>query len=131
MVEGEEGAPELFDCAAALAEPVACRKVEDPDADDREDDQSGDPDVTRDVVVLDSREDKAAEHRKQAGEEGCQEFGGGRIGVRVVEGHDADDDCEQSEGDEGVREKRDRLAAEVAERFILRDVPSVHHGYQS
>ncbi len=33
--------------------PLACGKVEDPDADDREDDQSGYPDVTRDVVVLD------------------------------------------------------------------------------
>lgn len=48
----------------------------------------------------------------------------------MVEGHDTDNDCQQGKRDECVREERDGLATEVAERFVLRDVPSVDHRYQ-
>ena len=72
VVEGEKGTPELFDRAAVLAETIASGKAEHPDADDRENDQAGDPGVACDDVVLYARKKKAAKHWNQSGEEGCK-----------------------------------------------------------
>jgi hypothetical protein len=49
----------------------------------------------------------------------------------VVQGHDANGDCEQDDGNEGVSEKPEGLTAEVARGFVMRDVSSVRHGYSS
>jgi len=48
----------------------------------------------------------------------------------VIEGDDYDNAHEQDNGDEGVAEKPEGFAAKVADRFALRDVSSVRHGYQ-
>ena len=47
----------------------------------------------------------------------------------MVERHDADGDGEQDDGEQGVGEKPEGLAAEVAERFVLRDVSFDGHGF--
>jgi hypothetical protein len=48
----------------------------------------------------------------------------------VIEGDGYDDAHEQNNGDEGVGEKPEGFAAQVTERFAVRDVSSVCHGYQ-
>jgi len=48
----------------------------------------------------------------------------------VIEGDGYDDAHEQNNGDEGVGEKPKGFAAQVTERFAVRDVSSVCHGYQ-
>ncbi len=68
VVEAEEGAPEFFGGSAAFAEPVAGGQAEHPDADEREEDEAGDPDVACDGAVMDAGEEKTArssERRKR------------------------------------------------------------------
>jgi hypothetical protein len=48
----------------------------------------------------------------------------------VIEGNDHDNAHEQGDCDECVAEKPEGFAAKVTERFALRDVSSVRHGYQ-
>lgn len=48
----------------------------------------------------------------------------------MIEGNGYENAHEQDDGDEGVAEKPEGFAAKVTERFALRDVSSVRHGYQ-
>jgi hypothetical protein len=71
VAEAEEGAPELFDCSAGLAEAVAGGQVEYPDADDGENNDARDPDVAGDIVVVEAGEEEATYHWDQK----CQNGG--------------------------------------------------------
>ena len=77
VVDGEEGALELLQCAAGLAEAVAGGQVQNPDAGDGEEDDAGDPDIACSVVLLDAADDEAAEHWDQEREEGAEQLGRG------------------------------------------------------
>ncbi len=61
--------------AAVFAEAVAGGQIEHPDADDREEDETGDPDVGCDVVVVDAGEEEAADQRDQEGKDSAERFG--------------------------------------------------------
>jgi hypothetical protein len=128
VAEAEEGAPDFFDGATVFAQAGSGGQIQYPDADDRKDDQAGDPGVDRSGVVVDAGEQKAADHRGQKSERGGEQLGCRGVGVGVVERHDSDDDGEQDEGDEGVGEKPESLAREVGRSFVLRDVTFERHG---
>ncbi len=81
VIDVEEGAPELFDCAAVLAEAGAGGQVEHPDADDGKENQAGDPDVACDVVALHAGDEEAADHGDEEGEDRGEELGIGGVGV--------------------------------------------------
>lgn len=68
-IEGKEGAPDLLGCAAVLAEAVAGRQVKHADADDGEKDQAGHPDVGCDIVVMDARQEEAADRGDEKGKD--------------------------------------------------------------
>jgi hypothetical protein len=118
----KEGAPEFFHGSALLAETVAGGQVEHPDADDGEEEKAGDPDVACNVVLLDARDKEAADHGNQEGEDGADDLGWQRVGIRVGEGHAADGDGENKHREKGVGEEPERLATEVAEGLALRNV---------
>ena len=86
----EEGTPKLFGCTAALAKAVTGRQVEDSDANDREKDQAGDPDIVCDLVLVDAREEKTADHRDEKGKDRAELLWGRRVGIGMVERHDTD-----------------------------------------
>jgi len=127
----EEGTPKLFGCAAVFAKAVAGRQVEDSDADDREKDQAGDPDIVCDVVVVDAREEETADHGDEKGKDGAELLWDRRVGIRMVEGHDTDGDREKDDSHEGVGKEQECLATQVAHGLVLRDVSVVRHGYPS
>lgn len=82
MVEGEEGAPKLFNSSAGFAETFAGGQVEDTDAGDGEDDQARDPRVACNVALVDASQEEAADHWGQEGKDGpellgCRESGSG------------------------------------------------------
>ena len=108
--------------------PLPVGRSSDPDAGDGEDHEAGDPDVACDVVAMSACEDEAAEHRNEECENGADHLGSGGIGVGVVQGHDADGENQQQEGNDGVRDEPGGLAGQVAERFVLRDVYLTRHG---
>src|SRR5579871_1175501 len=130
VVDGEEGAPELFDCAAIFAKTRAGGQIEHPDADDGEEDHARDPDVACNFVALSAGDEKAADHGYEEGEHRGEELGIRRVRVGTVEPHDTDDDVEEDESKEGVGEEPERLAAEFADGFVLRDgLIGVHAAY--
>ena len=131
MLEGEEGTPKFFGCAAVLAETVTGRQVEHSDADDGEKGQAGDPDVGCDVVVVDAGEEKAADHGDEKGKDSAELLWRRRVGIGMVERHDTDGDGEKDDGHEGMDEQQECLAAQVAHGLVLRDVSIVGHGYPS
>jgi len=125
--EGEEGAPELFEGAAALAEAVAGGQIEHPDANDGEGDYAGDPDVGCDVVVMDAGEKEAADHRDEEGTDGSEQLRRRGVWVGMVQGHGANGDREQDDSNERMSQEPESLAAKFAHGFIVRDVSSVDH----
>jgi hypothetical protein len=126
--EGKEGAPEFFNRSACLAKAVAGGQVEHPDADYGEDDEAGDPHVTGDVVLLVVGDEEAAKHRHEKDEDRAEQLWRDCLGVGVVKRHGADDKDEEDDRDKRVGEKPERLAAELADRFVTRDVLVSHHG---
>ena len=127
VLEVEEGAPEFVECAAVLAEAVAGGKVEHPDADDREDEQAGDPDVAGDVVALRAGDEEADDHGDEEGQGRAEQLGSGGVLVGMAEGDGGDDCDEGKDGDQGVRAKPDGFGTEFADGFALRNFEIFGH----
>ena len=128
MTYVEEGAGELLDGSALLAETVAGGEVDDPDAGEREEDASGDPDEAGDGVWTAFGDDEAADHGDEEGEDGADDLGTGGVDVRAGEGDGEDHEGEQGDGGEGVDEEPERLAAEIAGGFALGEFELFCHG---
>ena len=118
VVDVEEGAIELLERAAVLAEAVSGGQVEDPDADHGEDEQAGNPDVASDLIGHPG-EEEAHEPGDQDGQNRREDFGVGRVGVRVEHPEDAHHDEQGNDGDQGVSEKPQGFAAKFADGFAL------------
>ena len=123
----EEGAGELGNSAAVLAQAGTGGQVENPDADKRKEEESGDPDVAGGLVGAELHGDEAAEHGDEQGKRGAEIFGVGGFGIRMGGPKDEHDDEQDEHGDEGVKGVPEGLAAEVAGGFALRDVEVFGH----